>query len=291
MKYAAIDIGSNAIRLLIAEIKNIDGEISFKKTSLIRVPLRLGDDAFINQLISLKKEEDFYKAMLAFKNLMDVYKVDEYRACATSAMREAQNGKEIVDKIKTEIGLEIEIVGGAKEAEIIYASHIERKIKASKNYLYIDVGGGSTELSVFYEGEIKSSKSFNLGTIRILDNQDKEETWSEMKEWIKKNVKPFKLSAVGTGGNINKLFRLSDTPDCQPMSYDKLKKVADYLKSYSLRDRINVLGLNRDRADVIIPASDIFLTVLKWSSVKEIYVPRVGMVDGIIQLLIDKNLK
>jgi len=291
LKYAAIDIGSNAIRLLIAEIKHVDGKTSFKKTSLIRVPLRLGDDAFINKKISEKKAGDFHKAMQAFKNLMDVYKVDDYRACATSAMREAKNGQKIVDDVKTEIGLEIEIVGGAREAEIIYASHIERNLNGSRNYLYIDVGGGSTELSVFYEGEISCSRSFNLGTIRILDNQDKDETWDEMKEWMKKNVRGLKLSAIGTGGNINKLFKLSDTPDGQAMSYEKLKKTSDYLKSYSLKDRINVLGLNRDRADVIIPAADIFLTVLKWSGVKEIYVPRVGMVDGIIQLLIEKNFK
>lgn len=291
MKYAAIDIGSNAVRLLIAEIKNIEGVKSYKKTSLIRVPLRLGDDAFINKKISDKKATDFYKTMQAFKNLMDVHKVESYMACATSAMREAENGQEIVDKVKEEIGLNIEIIGGTKEAAIIYASHIERNLNVHGNYLYIDVGGGSTELSVFYEGEIKASKSFNLGTIRILDNQDKDESWEDIKGWIKKHIRGLKLSAIGTGGNINKLYRLSNVQDGKAMSYDRLKKIADELKSYSLKDRINVLGLNRDRADVIIPASDLFLTIMKCGGIKEIYVPRIGMADGIIQLLIDENLK
>jgi exopolyphosphatase/guanosine-5'-triphosphate,3'-diphosphate pyrophosphatase len=291
VRYGAIDIGSNAVRLLIADVIENKGEISFKKNTLIRVPLRLGDDAFLHQHISGKKAEDMVKTMSAFKNLMDVYKVTDYMACATSAMREAKNGAEIVNKVKTEAGIDIEIVHGKREANIIYASHVEENIDKSKNYLYIDVGGGSTELSLFTGGKILASHSFNIGTIRILDNQDTEETWNEMKEFIREHTRQFKdISGIGTGGNINKLYKLSELKDGSPLSQVKLKSLYNYLSSFSLKDRINVLGLNQDRADVIIPACEIYLSVLKWANIKNIYVPSVGMVDGIIQTLIDKNL-
>lgn len=290
MKYAAIDIGSNAVRLLIADIIKNQDAISFKKNTLIRVPLRLGDDAFLNQHISDKKAVDLVKAMQAFRNLIDVYKVSDYMACATSAMREADNGAEIVERVKTEANIDLEIVHGEREAKIIYASHVEQDIDKTKNYLYIDVGGGSTELSLFSEGQLQASRSFNIGTIRILDNQDKEETWNEMKEFIRENTRKFKnISAIGTGGNINKLYKLAEEKEGDPMSFNKLKSLYNYLNSFSLKERINVLGLKEDRADVIIPASEIYLTVMKWSNIKTIFVPSVGMVDGIIQTLIDKN--
>lgn len=290
MRYAAVDIGSNAVRLLIADINESNGSVSFKKNTLIRVPLRLGDDAFLNQYISEKKAADLVKTMQAFKNLMDVYKVTDYRACATSALREAKNGPEIVKTIKQEADLDLEIVHGEVEANIIYSSHVEQDIDKSKNYLYIDVGGGSTELSIFSEGEMVASHSFNIGTIRILDNQDKDETWEEMREFLREHTRHFKnLSGIGTGGNINKLYKLSEEKEGSPLSFTKLKSLYTYLNSFSLKDRINVLGLNQDRADVIIPACEIYLSVLKWSGVKNIYVPSVGMVDGIIQTLIEKN--
>ncbi|HWZ35465.1 MAG TPA: hypothetical protein VNW51_04860 [Mucilaginibacter sp.] len=290
MRYAAIDIGSNAVRLLIADIKANDGTVSFKKNTLVRVPLRLGDDAFLNQELSEKKTTDLIKTMQAFHNLMDVYKISEYRACATSAMREARNGAEVVKKIKEESGVDLEIIQGHVEAKIIYASHAEQNIDKNKNYLYIDVGGGSTELSLFSSGELVASKSFNIGTIRILDNQDTEESWSAMREFIRENTRHFKgISGIGTGGNINKLYRLSDEKNGSPMSLGKLKSLYDYLDSFSLKDRINVLGLNQDRADVIIPACEIYLSVMKWAGIKNIYVPSVGMVDGIIQTLIDEK--
>jgi exopolyphosphatase/guanosine-5'-triphosphate,3'-diphosphate pyrophosphatase len=290
LRYAAIDIGSNAVRLLIADIKQNDKTVSFKKTTLIRVPLRLGDDAFLDKKISLKKIDELIKTMVAFRNLIDVYKVSDYMACATSAMREAKNGDIIVQKIKSEANINLEIVGGQREAKIIYASHIEQSLDKKKNYLYIDVGGGSTELSVFSNGEMIASRSFNLGGIRILDNQDKDETWAEMKDWVKQKTQPYKnLSGIGTGGNINKLFRMANLKDESPVTFTKLRSLYLYLNSFSLKDRINVLGLNQDRADVIIPASEIYLSVMKWGGVKQIYVPRVGLVDGIIQLLIDKN--
>jgi exopolyphosphatase/guanosine-5'-triphosphate,3'-diphosphate pyrophosphatase len=290
LRYAAIDIGSNAIRLLIADIIQNNKTISFKKNTLIRVPLRLGDDAFLDKLISPNKTEELIKTMVAFRNLIDVYKVTDYLACATSAMREAKNGNLIVQDIKEKAGLDLEIVEGQREANIIYASHIEQSLERKKNYLYIDVGGGSTELSVFSNGELISSRSFNLGGIRILDNQDKDETWIEMKEWVKNMAQSYKnLSGIGTGGNINKLFKMAEGKDGSPITFTKLRELYSYLNSFSLKDRINVLGLNQDRADVIIPACEIYLTVMKWGGVKQIFVPRVGLVDGLIQLMIDKN--
>ncbi len=292
MRYAAIDIGSNAVRLLIADIIEHDDKTSFKKNTMIRVPLRLGDDAFVDKAISRRKADELIKTMLAFKNLMDVFKVEDYMACATSAMREAVNGKDIVKRIKSEAGIDLEIVEGQREANIIYSSHINEQLDSKKNYLYIDVGGGSTELSVFSDGQPEVSRSFNIGTIRILDNQDKKESWEDMREWIKVNCKKYKsLSGIGTGGNINKLFRMSEEKEGNALTLAKLKSLYSTLSSYSLKERVNVLGLNYDRADVIIPACEIYLTVLKWAGIKHVYVPRVGMVDGIIQLLIEKNLK
>lgn len=290
MRYAAIDIGSNAVRLLIADIIENNGSISFKKNTLVRVPLRLGDDAFLQQQLSERKSTDLIKTMQAFRNLMDVYKVVDYMAYATSAMREAKNGPDIVKRIKEEANIDLEIVQGQKEAGMIYASHADQNIDKNKNYLYVDVGGGSTELSLFSAGELWASKSFNIGTIRMLDNQDTEESWTEMKEFIRENTKHFKvISGIGTGGNINKLYRMSEEKDNAPLTFGKLKSLYNYLNSFSLKDRINVLGLNMDRADVIIPACEIYLTVMKCANIKNIYVPTVGLVDGIIQTLIEKK--
>ncbi len=290
MRYAAIDIGSNAVRLLIAEIIENNGSVSFKKNTLIRVPLRLGDDAFLHQHISDKKATDLVKTMQAFRNLMDVYRVTDYLAYATSAMREAKNGKYVVEQIVKDAGVNLEIIHGQKEAKIIYASHADQAIDKAKTYLYIDVGGGSTELSLFSAGELLASKSFNIGTIRILDNQDTEETWTEMHDFIREHTRQFKnISGIGTGGNINKLYKLAEEKDKAPISFAKLKSIYTYLNSFSLKDRINVLGLNQDRADVIIPAAEIYMAVMKWGGIKQMYVPSVGMVDGIIQTLIEKN--
>jgi exopolyphosphatase/guanosine-5'-triphosphate,3'-diphosphate pyrophosphatase len=290
LRYAAIDIGSNAVRLLIADVIETNKEISFKKSTLIRVPLRLGDNAFLDKKISEKKAEDLIKTMSAFKNLMDVYMVQDYMACATSAMREARNGNDLVRKIKKITDLDLEIIEGQKEAHIIYSSHINEHLDHKRNYLYIDVGGGSTELSVFSEGEPEISRSFNLGTIRILDNQDKDETWLEMKEWIKQISKKYKsIVGIGTGGNINKIYRMAQEKEGVPLNFSKFKEMYFYLNSFSLKDRITILDLNQDRADVIIPACNIYLAVMKWADIKQIYVPRIGLVDGIIQLLIEKN--
>jgi len=291
MRYAAIDIGSNAVRLLIAEIIQNGKGYSFNKDTLIRVPLRLGDDAFLQKYLSDKKACLLLKTMSAFRNLMDAYEVEDYMACATSAMREVENGQELVQQIK-EVGIDLQIIDGNQEAEIIYSSHIVEKLDSKRTYLYIDVGGGSTELSIFHLGELSASQSFNIGTIRILDNQDKEETWDDMKKWVRNHTKNYKhVVAIGSGGNINKLFSLSNEKAGELLSYSKLKSLSDMLNGYTLKDRIQVLGLKPDRADVIIPACEIFISLMKWSNSKEIAVPRIGLVDGVIQTLIDKNLK
>lgn len=291
MRYGAIDIGSNAVRLLIAEVNKEKVPFKFKKEALIRVPLRLGDDAFINKHISEVKFENMVKTMQAFRNLMDVYRVSDYMACATSAMREADNGDLIV-KACQEIGVDIKIIDGGTEAEIIYSSQLLDNMDASKVYLYIDVGGGSTEISLFANTELVASKSFNLGTIRILDNQDSPEIWKELKTWVRDITKPYKnIYGIGTGGNMNKLSRFANEKEDKPISYAKLKAIYDYLNSYSLKDRIHILGLKQDRADVIIPAAEIFLTIMKVGQLKNIIAPRVGLVDGIIQTLIDSELK
>lgn len=292
MRYAAIDVGSNAVRLLLADIIENNGNISFKKNTLIRVPLRLGDDAFLQQHISDRKAADLVKTMQAFRNLMDVYKVSDYQAMATSAMREARNGPDIVRTIKEKADIELEIISGQDEAGIIYANHAEENIDRAKNYLYIDVGGGSTELSLFNMGRLLASRSFNIGTIRILDNQDKEETWQEMREFVREHTRPFRnVNGIGTGGNMNKLYKLSEEKAGAPLSFVKLKSLYSYLNSFSLKDRINVLGINQDRADVIIPACEIIISVMKWANMKNIYVPSIGLADGIIHRLIEKNLR
>ena len=290
MRYAAIDIGSNAVRLLIADVIENNRSVSFKKNTLIRVPLRLGDDAFLDQRLSEKKVADLVKTMQAFRNLMDVYKVTEYLAYATSAMREARNGDEVVLAIRNQANVDLEIINGQKEGQIIYGNHTEQDIDKNKNYLYIDVGGGSTELSLFSMGGLWASRSFNIGTIRMLDNKDTEESWNDMKYFLRENTKQFKsITGIGTGGNINKLYRLSEEKNNLPLTFGKLKSIYNYLNSFSLKDRINVLGLNHDRADVIIPACEIYLTVMKCANIKNIHVPTVGLVDGIIQSLVEKN--
>jgi exopolyphosphatase/guanosine-5'-triphosphate,3'-diphosphate pyrophosphatase len=292
LRYAAIDIGSNAVRLLIADITHADQGYRYKKNTLIRVPLRLGDDAFLNKKISERKAIDLLKTMIAFRNLMDVYQVSKYMACATSAMRESSNGQEIIQQLKTHANIDLEIIEGQREAHIIYANHIEEQLDIKKSYLYIDVGGGSTELSVFVNRVPVASKSFDIGTIRILDNQDRQETWEEMKLWARGNTSGLKnLVGIGTGGNINKLFKMSNEKDSLPLSLLKLKSIYNNLNNHSLKERINLFNLNPDRADVIIPAAEIFITLMKWTGIREIYVPKVGLADGIINLLIEENLK
>ena len=290
MKFAAIDIGSNAIRLLFTQVFETKNNAVFKKDALFRVPIRLGEDVFVNQEISNEKTEDLVNTMIAFRYLMEAYHPVEYMACATSAMREAKNGEQIVKKIKNKANIDLEIIDGKKEASIIYSTHIAEKLDKNGNYIYIDVGGGSTELSLISKTKIINSQSFNLGTVRILKKQDSKYEWEKMKYWLMENKSKYlAIEGIGSGGNINKIYKLSDKKDGKPLSYKNIKSIYDTIKSYSLNDRIEVLGLRPDRADVIVPAAEIFLSFMKWANIKKLYVPEIGLSDGIIHVLYEKQ--
>mgnify|MGYP000495107134 CR=1 FL=1 len=288
-KYGAIDIGSNAIRLLIANvIVNEDKETQFKKSSLVRVPIRLGADAFVNGSISEANTERMIAAIKAFQLLMNVHHVERYKACATSAMREATNGKIVAEKIEQETGIKIDIIGGKEEASIISSTDLNTLIQNNSAYLYVDVGGGSTEFTLFSEGKIISSKSFKMGTVRLLNNKKStnKEIFANVQKWIEKNTKGLKkLSLIGSGGNINKLFKMSGRTEGKPISYIYLNAQYQFLKKMSYQERVTELSLNPDRADVIIPATKIYLSAMKWSGAKKIYVPKIGLADGIIKSL------
>ncbi|MEN8834520.1 MAG: exopolyphosphatase [Polaribacter sp.] len=288
-KYGAIDIGSNAIRLLISNvIVKEDKETQFKKSSLVRVPIRLGADSFVNGLISDSNTDRMISAIKAFKLLMNVNGVERYKACATSAMREATNGETIVEKIEAETGIKIDIIGGKEEASIISSTDLDELIQGNNAYLYVDVGGGSTEFTLFSEGKIITSKSFKMGTVRLLNNKKaiNKEIFGSVQKWIYKNTKDLKkISLIGSGGNINKLFKMSGRTEGKPISYIYLNAQYQFLKKMSYQDRITELGLNPDRADVIIPATKIYLSAMKWSGAKKIFVPKIGLADGIIKSL------
>ena len=286
MKFAAIDIGSNAVRLLFCNVYDDDGTIVYKKAELIRVPIRLGEDSFLKGSISPLKEEKLVTAMKAFKNLIDVYDAVDYRACATSAMRDAENRYDIVDRVRKEAGIKIEIIDGKTEADLIYANHIEEHLDKSNNYLYIDIGGGSTEITLFSKNKAIVSQSFNVGTIRMLHNQIDKEYWTYFKNWIAEITKGYKpLMAIGSGGNINKLFKMSGRKINKPIATAKLKNLYEVLESYTYEERVHILGLNPDRADVIIPASKILLTVLKKADIEKIIIPQIGLSDGLVHQL------
>ena len=284
-KYAAIDIGSNAVRLLIANIIEEKGkEARFKKSSLVRVPIRLGSDVFLNQHISEFNKDRMLDTMQAFKLLMKTHKVEKYKACATSAMREAENSKEIAGLIYKKTGIRIDIIEGEEEAAIIAATDLHSYIDKSKTYLYVDVGGGSTEFTVINNGKSVTSKSFKIGTVRLLNDIVKKETWLELETWIKLNTRFYdKIDVIGSGGNINKIFKISGKPIGKPLTYFYLTSYYNTLQSYSYEERITELDLNQDRADVIIPATRIYLSSMKWSGAKDIYVPKIGLSDGIIK--------
>lgn len=288
-KYGAIDIGSNAIRLLISNvIISEDQEPKFKKSSLVRVPIRLGQDTFVNGKISENNIKRIVDAMNAFKLLMEVHGVERYKACATSAMRNASNSKKVIEKIESDTGVIIDVIDGKKEAEIIAFTDLSEIIDDNNNYLYVDVGGGSTEFTLFSKGEIKTSKSFKMGTVRLLNNKKSvnKEIFMEVENWIKTNTKNIKkIVLIGSGGNINKLFKLSGRTEGNPISYIYLNAQYQFLKKLTYEQRITELGMNPDRADVIIPATKIFLSAMKWSNAKRIYVPKIGLSDGIVKSL------
>ena len=286
-KYAAIDIGSNAMRLLITNIVEQEHkETQFNKSALIRVPIRLGQDAFTVGEISEENIDRMVDAMKAFKLLMKVYKIEKYKACATSAMREAYNGKEVVEIIKEKSEIEIDIIDGKSEAAIIASSDLHSFLRTDKTYLYVDVGGGSTEFSLFSDGRMIASRSFKNGTVRLLNNMVNDVVWHEIEKWIKTNCEPYEnVTLIGSGGNINKIHKLSEKAQEKPLSYVYLSAQYQYLNSLTYEQRIAELGLNTDRADVIIPATKIYLNAMKWSGARQIYVPKIGLSDGIVKAL------
>lgn len=284
-KYAAIDIGSNAVRLLISNIIEEKGKpVQFKKNSLVRVPIRLGADVFLKNKISKENTQRILDTMLAFRLLMKSHKVVKYKACATSAMRESENGKLVVERVLNEAGISIDIIGGEEEAAIIAATDLNKFIDSNKTYLYVDVGGGSTEFTVIDQGNQVASKSFKIGTVRLLNDMVKQESWIELEQWIKEKTSHYeKINVLGSGGNINKIFKLSGKAIGKPLTFFYLTSYYKMLQSYSYEERITELHLNQDRADVIIPAMRIYLSAMKWSNSKHIYVPKIGLADGIIK--------
>lgn len=292
MKFAAIDIGSNAVRLLFCNVFEDKGKTYYKKAELIRVPIRLGEDSFLNKRISAKKADKLVTAMKAFKHLIDVYEAIDYRACATSAMRDAENGYDVVARVRKEAGIKIEIIDGKTEADIIFSNHIEEHLDKANNYLYVDIGGGSTEITLFSKNKVVVSQSFNIGTIRMLHEQIDKEYWSYFKNWVKEQTDGYKpLIAIGSGGNINKLFKMIGRKPNKAISTLKIKNIYEVLESYTYEERMQVFGLNPDRADVIIPASKILLSVLKKAEIEKVLVPQIGLSDGIVHLLYEKHLE
>ena len=295
VNYAAIDIGSNAVRLL---IKSIDREAvqekKIKKVMMLRVPLRLGFDVFYIGELSEKKADKLRRLMKAFRQLMKIYDVDDYRACATSAMRDARNGRTIIKKIEKDTGIRIEIIDGQEEARMIYNNHIECMEDRLGNYMYVDVGGGSTEINLLTNGELVWSVSYNIGTVRMLSNAVKEGTWQQMEEELMKVTEGVAaINIIGSGGNINKLFRLADKKDkkLQRLPVSSLQTVYDVLKPLTPEERVEAFSLKQDRADVIVPAAEIFLKIAEVVHAEYIYVPVIGLSDGIIDNLYAKSLE
>ncbi|ARV08714.1 exopolyphosphatase [Winogradskyella sp. PC-19] len=291
-KYGAIDIGSNAVRLLIMSIiEQEDKPVVFKKNALVRVPIRLGADVFVNGNISEYNITRVRDTMKAFYLLMKSHGIINYKACATSAMREALNGRLVCDLVEKECNIKIDVIDGEEEATIIAATDLNKFINPNKTYLYVDVGGGSTEFSIIHNSEKVESKSFRIGTVRLLNDSVKNETWRGLEDWIKTNTKVYdKIELIGSGGNINKIFKISGKDIGKPLSYFYLTSYYNNLQNYTYEERITELNLNQDRADVIIPALRIYLSAMKWSGAKDILVPKIGLSDGIIKSMYYKTI-
>lgn len=290
MKFGAVDIGSNAIRLLISRvIPTNDDSTQFKKVEFIRIPLRLGDDVFSTGKVGKKKQELFLMTMNAFKLILDVHGVKHYMACATSAMREAKNGNSLVKKVEKKFKFKVDVISGEKESELILKS-VMSSFPEKGNYVNIDVGGGSTEITVIKDREIVSAKSFKVGSVRLKENKVNPEIWEEMELWVKhNNAIENKTIALGTGGNINKLYNMANTENGEAMSIDTLRKLYTDISNMSIIDRINKLKLNPDRADVIDHAASIYLSIMDWAGVKQIFAPNGGLKDGVIMTLWDAH--
>jgi exopolyphosphatase/guanosine-5'-triphosphate,3'-diphosphate pyrophosphatase len=287
MKFAAIDIGSNAARLQISSVLDNEGMISFKRVEYVRFALRLGHDVFTDGAISPESEVRIFKLMHAYKLLMDLHEVQDYAICATSAMREASNSTEIITRVHKILDMKIQLIDGTREAELIN-DVVVKSLNPKKNYLHIDVGGGSTELNFYRNQEKFATKSFKIGSVRLLEGKEKAGDWEKMQQWIslQKSTISGPVYAVGTGGNISKLYNLSTQVDEQKtMDFVELKRIADFVGSYSYEERVNKLRLNTDRADVIVPAASIYLLAMDLAGCETIFVPDLGLKDGIIQML------
>lgn len=292
MILAAIDIGSNAARLLITETSVYkDGTVDYTKLNLLRIPLRLGFDVFDNGFISNEKKGQLIETLKAYKHLMNIYKVEGVKVCATSAMRDAKNAQQILAEVKQLTGLDIKVITGQEEANIIYETHIAENLGAGKNYLYIDVGGGSTEVTLFSENHTIFKESFNIGTIRMLRNKVTDEQWDHMKWYIKTHVRDYQpIEAIGTGGNINKIFSITKRKDGKPLPLELLKDYHKELSSSTVEERKHLYQFRDDRADVIVPALQVFISVMRWANADEIYVPKIGLADGLIKVLYQERL-
>lgn len=289
VKLGAVDIGSNAIRLLISRVIPIDpNNIQFKKVEFIRIPLRLGDDVFSGGKIGKEKQELFLMTMNAFKLILDIHKVKYYRVCATSAMREAKNGKELVEKAYKKFGLKVDIISGEQESELIHKSVVYDSPQTG-NYLNVDVGGGSTEITIIRDHKVVNSQSFPIGSVRLKEGKVPAEVWEQMQRWVQMNISPGSHSiAIGTGGNINKLYEMAAGKSNEPVLYSQLEKLYTLISELSITDRIYKLKLNPDRADVIDHAARIYLSIMKWAGINQIYSPNAGLKDGLILELWEK---
>jgi exopolyphosphatase/guanosine-5'-triphosphate,3'-diphosphate pyrophosphatase len=287
MRLAAIDIGSNAARLLISDVSDDFGKPEFNKINLVRVPLRLGFDVFEKKEISPEKTDMILHTIKAYKHLIEAYDVDHIKAAATSAMRDAVNAAAIIHRVREETGIDIEVISGGSEASLIYENHIAENLDKEHAYLYIDVGGGSTELTFFAGNSLLFSASFNIGTIRLLKNQVTVNTWDAMKEYIRRETANYtdKLIAIGSGGNINKIFSISKRKEGKSLPIELLKDYYKEFSSFSLEDRMRLYKMREDRADVIVPALQIYINVMRWAAAQEIFVPKIGLADGLIQHL------
>jgi len=290
LKLAAIDIGSNAARLLITDVVEYsNSKPEFIKTVLVRVPLRLGFDVFEKGEISAKKIEQLCKTIKAYRLLLDVYGIKHLKACATSAMRDASNAAQVLQRVKEETGVSVKIISGEEEATLIYENHVADYMDSKESYLYIDVGGGSTELTFFSDGELVFKKSFNIGTIRLLKDQVKDSDWNEMKDFLRQQTRGHHhVTAIGSGGNINKVFNLSKRKEGKPLHLDLLKEYYKEFSELTIEQRMQQFRLREDRADVIVPALQVYMNAMRWADAEEIYVPKIGLADGLIHTLYDE---
>lgn len=292
MNLAAIDIGSNAARLLISQAEPYSADtVDYTKLSLIRIPLRLGMDVFKQGFIGKEREDQMIDSLKAYNLMMKIYKVEAYKACATSAMRDAKNGAEILKRIKEETGLDIHIITGQEEANILYETHIADSLTDHRSYLYIDVGGGSTEITLYSNKQIVFKESFNIGTIRLLQNSVQNEHWDSLKAYVKKGVNEYgPVEAIGTGGNINKIFSLSKKKEGKPLSLEQLRWYHKELSALTVAERMHKFQLRTDRADVIVPALQVYISIMRWAGADEILVPKIGLADGLVKMLYQERM-